>query len=274
MYNMLKYFNKSLFSNRWAIDSLAKISVLLSPLMRPGIFFFHQGRCGSQVVASLLSQHPKISSYQEIFQPYMQKKSLPTKPENMLRMRRVYSIPSYAVVEAKFFECQHLSLLDLSIRDFVDVVRRCGFRKFIILNRLNYLRKIVSTRIAIARGGKWHYKANDEVPTTTVRLDVEKTFIMGKAAPIVDLFKYFDEQYQILRVALAGEDVLELTYEEDIFDDPMIAYNKVCNWLGLERFPARVIYRRTNVKELSEVVENWGEVSGVLSDTQYAWMVK
>jgi hypothetical protein len=205
----------------------------------------------------------------------MKKKRLPTGAENMLRMRRVLSFPNYAVVEFKFFGCQHLGLVGISIGDFINVAKQCGFGKFIILNRRNYLKRIVSSQVGLARGGKWHAKMNEEVAPVTIHLDVENVNLgYRKATPLVELFEYMDEQYQRLRTALAREDVIELTYEEDIFHDPMVAFNKICQWLNVESISLQINYRRTSVNELNEVVENWREVSEVLLSTQYAWMVE
>jgi hypothetical protein len=257
------------------MDAMTKISAPFSQLMRPGVFFFHQGRCGSSVVADLLGQHPKISSYSEIFNRYFNKRRLPTKPENMLRSTRLRAFANYSVVEAKFFECQHLAVLGLSVGEFVNLVRSCGFRKFIILNRYNYLRKVISEKIGFVRG-RYVYRVNEDTPPLiTICLDVENVSILGKTAPIVDLFMYMDEQYQRLRTALAGEDVLELSYEEDIFNDPMVAYTKVCDWLGVESSPVQVRQRKTpSIMDLNKVIENWSSVVEALSGTRYAWMVK
>jgi len=274
----MKSFKKRLLLNRWAMNFLSKMSVLFSPWMRPGVCFYHQGRCGSTVVANLLGQHPKIFDCGEIFLPYVRKKYLPTKPENILRVWQTLAFPKFPLAAVKFFECMDLSVLGLNITEFVDVVRHCGYRKFIILNRKNYLRKIVSREMAIQRKGKWHFKVNEEPPLVTIRLDVENLRIGAKTAPktahIVDIFKYMDEQYQCLRMALAGEDVLELTYEEDIFNDPVSAYTKVCNWLNVESLVSQIGFRRSNVMKLDEVVENWSEVLEALRGTQYAWMTK
>ena len=83
-----------------------------------------------------------------------------------------------------------------------------------------------------------------------------------------------DEQYQKLHTALEGEDVLNLTYENDIMQDPVRAYKKVCNWLELEEKPVKINLARTNNRGLNEVVENWGEVVSTLEGTDYAWMVE
>jgi hypothetical protein len=263
-----------LLSSKRGIDLLAKASVPLSPWTPSGVFFFHQGRCGSTVVARLLNQHPKLSALGEIFEQPYQESQLPTKTENMLRARRAQAFPNRVIVEAKFFECQHLALLGQNISEFVDCIQRSGYKRFILLNRNNYLKKVVSGKIGRERGGKFHYKKNEEVPDARIHIDVRSVVLLGKTAPIVDLFEYMDEQYEKLRIALKGEDVLELTYEEDILDDPRVAYSKVCHWLGIENVPVKIDLRRTNVVEIDKVVRNWGEVSSALAGTRYAWMVK
>ena len=104
-----------------------------SPLTPDGIFFFHQGRCGSTILANLLGQHPGICSYGEIFEHYMKDRRLPAAPTTMLRERRVRSFRRRALVEAKFFECQHLSLMGLSIEQFAELAKNAGFKKYIVL---------------------------------------------------------------------------------------------------------------------------------------------
>ena len=73
---------------------------------------------------------------------------------------------------------------------------------------------------------------------------------------------------------LAGEDVLELSYEDDIAEDPRAAYARVCTWLGLEVVPAEPDLRRTNPRALREVISNWDEVANGLAGTPYAWMLE
>jgi hypothetical protein len=180
--------------------------------------------------------------------------------------------PKYAVAEAKFFECQHLSLLNLSIGEFADLLRQSGYRKFIILNRRNYLKTVVSTQIGLARGNQWHLKVGEEMPRISVRLDIDHVSIQGKTCPMINLFEYMDKQYEILRRSLAEEDVLALTYEDDISGDPRVAYTKVCRWLGLEAVPVGIPLKKINTDELNEVVENWSEVVAALAGTRYAWM--
>ena len=105
-----------------------------------------------------------------------------------------------------------------------------------------------------------------------ITLDPACVGIVGKLAPLTEMFGYMDAQYARLRAALTGEDVLELSYEDDIAEDPRVACARVCAWLGLEAADTTTDLSRTNTRELSEVIDNWDEVVATLADTPYAWM--
>jgi hypothetical protein len=253
---------------------MAALARPLAPFLAEGVFFFHQGRCGSTVLAHLLDQHPRLTAFGEIFETPYQRRRLPASAAAMLRARRAQALPGQAIVEAKFFECQHLSLLGLSLEAFVDLLRDCGYRRFIVLDRKNYLKKIVSSRMAMARGRRFHYAAGEAVPDTRISLDVTGVQILGKHAPMAEMFAYMDGQYARLRAALDGEAVLELTYEDDVAQDPRAAYARICSWLGLETAPAETDMSRANPRALREVISNWDEVAQALAGTPYAWMLE
>jgi len=256
-----------------AAYTLAALSRPLAPWLDEGVFVFHQGRCGSTVLAHLLDRHPRLTAFGEIFETPYQRRRLPAPAAAMLRARRTQALPGRAVVEAKFFECQHLSLLGLRIEAFVELLRACGYRRFVVLDRKNYLQKILSSRLALARGRRFHYAAAEAVPETRVDIDVDDVQILGKHAPMREMFAYMDDQYARLRAALDGETVLELTYEDDIAADPRAAYTRICTWLGLEPVPAETDLRRANTRAPREVISNWDEVARTLAGTPYAWML-
>ncbi len=268
-------FTLNLFANNgFAIDSAANISRLYSSWMPGGIFLFHQGRCGSTILADLLGQHPKIRSNGEIFNPFHGDKKLPTTPKNMLMGRRAIALKSYTLVEAKFFECQHLAIFNSDIEEFVGILRESGFDKFIILSRKNFLRKLLSILVAKKRGNKWHIQSTeDKPPVVKVHLDTQRVCIQGKCAPIVEMFDYMDRQYEKLREALRGENVLEIAYEDHIYNDPQIAYLKVCDWLNIDSYEAKIRYQKSVTDTPVVLVDNWEEVVEKLKDTQYFWMV-
>jgi hypothetical protein len=258
----------------WQLHRSRPFGALIAPLAREGVFFFHHGRCGSTVLERLLNQHSRLRTFGEIFERPHRLGHLPAPPSNMLRACRTAAIPAHAIVEAKFFECQHLTLFGWSIPDFVECVKNAGYRRYIFLNRENYLRKVVSAEVARKRGRKWHFRSGETVPTTTVSLDINAVTIQGKTEPILDLFAYMDAQCEKLRKTLQDDDVLELTYEEDIVKDPQAAYRKVCEWLGLTATPAQVQLERSGTRALSDTVENWKDVVAALAGTRYEWMLE
>lgn len=240
--------------------------------------FLHHGRCGSTVLAQLLEQHPKLRSFSEIFNRHFNSpdKSLPAPPLNMLRACRTVAAPATALVEVKFFECQHLSLFPHTTAEFLECAGAAGYARYLLLDRKNYLHKVVSTAQARARGGKGNYAfaAGQNVPVTTVELDVTAVAIQGKTAPIVELFEYMDAQNAQLRQQLVGADVLDLTYEDDIERDPHAAYAKICGWLGHEVVPTTVKLTRTRTTAVPQTVRNWDEVAAALTGTRYEWMLQ
>jgi hypothetical protein len=265
---------RSLTARAPAVRTLSALSRPLGPWLREGVFMFHQGRCGSTVLSQLIDQHPRLAAFGEIFETPYQRRRLPASGAAMLRARRAQAFPGRAVVEAKFFECQHLALIGCDIRGFVELLRRAGYRRFIVLDRKNYLKKLVSARLAVARGRRFHVAAGEAVPDVRVRLDPTGVEILGKHAPLTEMFGYMDAQYAKLRRALEGEDVLELTYEDDIAREPRAAFGKVCGWLAVGAAAAETDLARTNRRALSAVIENWDEVADALSGTRYAWMLE
>ena len=257
-----------------AMRGLAGLGRPLAPWLPAGVFMFHQGRCGSTVLSRLLGAHPRLTACSEIFETPYQCGRLPAPAGTMLRAKRVQAFPGRAIVEAKFFECQHLSLLGVGLEDFVGLVRASGYREFIVLDRRNYLKKIVSSGLAVARGQRYHYAAGEAIPEIKVEIDLNRVGILGKQAPMLEMFAYMDAQYARLRAELAGEDMLELSYEEDIAESPLAAYAKVCSWLGLEAPAAEPDLRRTNPHPLREVIGNWDEIAAALAGTRYAWMLE
>jgi hypothetical protein len=143
--NLAVVFHKRFSDLHWGVDQMKQLkekfkkyrrarsvaSRLLCPLTPNGICFLHQGRCGSTVLGNMLNQHPRISFRGEIFEHFMKEKRLPIAPTTMLREHRIKSYPQRPVVAVKFFECQHLSLMGLGIKQFVERVKNAGFKKIL-----------------------------------------------------------------------------------------------------------------------------------------------
>ena len=75
------------------------------------------------------------------------------------------------------------------------------------------------------------------------------------------------------RRLLTGREILDLTYEDDIADDPHRAYRRICDFLGVTPEPVEVRYGRTTPFPLSGVIENFDEVKAALASTEFEWML-
>ena len=87
-------------------------------------------------------------------------------------------------------------------------------------------------------------------------------------------FGDIDCYYDRLEMQLKDKETLFLTYENDLQDNPLAGYYKVCDFLGFECEEPTVIMQRTNPFALSETIENYDEVCESLQPTQYAWMLE
>ena len=83
-----------------------------------------------------------------------------------------------------------------------------------------------------------------------------------------DMRRYIDEARQ------RGERWLHLVYEDDIEQSPKVAYEKVCEFLGVEAVEVECLYQRINTAPLSEIIENYDEVREYLRGTRYEAMLE
>ena len=147
-----------------------------------------------------------------------------------------------------------------------------GFTHFILLDRRNRLRKIISSIIA-HQAGIYHIKHTDRSSLRTVHVDVENVQIDFDSKPLIDHLSGYDDGMQAITEKLAGRKVLSLTYEEDIQDDPGAAYRRVCDFLGVKPEAVAVDLARTNPFRLCDMVQNWDDVERILVETKYKWML-
>lgn len=241
---------------------------------------FHIGRSGSTVLGDLLNQHPHVHWLGEIYEwPEFRDRPAAPGPGSELLRRLQSRLPAVtkpvAGIEAKFY---HLHDHGVALHDFLDELRGAvagtGRCRFIVLRRKNYLRKIVSS-LAARQRGQWFARPGGPVPPP-VRLEInpDRVCIDGDAQPLLDYLRDWDAQFDQLEAALSGESALSLTYEDDIEQDPLVAYRKVCRYLGLESGTPEVRYGRTTPEPLSDIVTTLGAVRRALAGSGYEWMAQ
>lgn len=240
---------------------------------------FHIGRSGSTVLGDLLNQHPGVQWLGEIYEwpEFRDRPAAPGPGSELLRRLRT-RLPAVrkpvAGIEAKFY---HLHDHGVALHDFLDELRGeaagTGRCRFIVLRRKNYLRKIVSS-LAARQRGRWFARPGSPVPPVRLEINPERVCIDGDAQPLLDYLRDWDAQFDQLDATLATEGALSLTYEDDIEQDPLVAYRKVCRYLGLEPGAPEVRYYRTTPEPLPDIVTTLDAVRRALAGSGYEWMAE
>ena len=249
-----------------------------------GVATWHEGRCGSSVLGSLLNQHSQIQAANEIFSRYMPRRwgerPVPAMGEVLHQAVEETSKPILQI-EIKSLRAQNRSLYPaLTLDDWLSQLLAHGFRRQMILHRRNGLRRLVSHLMA-QRSGVF-VEAAAEPRRKRPPLQVN-TFAIREGAETHDLVHWLDLYASTHRqlvnaleswTALHGLPApLQLVYEESLEADPQVGYRQLCAWLELEAEPVTLLHRRINPEPLPQLIANWEEIRGLLAPTPHAWML-
>ena len=173
--------------------------------------------------------------------------------------------------------------MGLTIEQAVEFFKRKNLNHFIFLQRRNVLRKYISGQL-----GKintfWHKRKGEALPAdyrSLLHVDFADGGKMSGRTDCNMLTRLDAEQAynQSMRDYIAearqrGERWLHLVYEDDIEQSPKVAYEKVCEFLGVEAVEVECLYQRINTAPLSEIIENYDEVREYLRGTRYEAMLE
>jgi hypothetical protein len=235
---------------------------------------FHHGRCGSSVLGDLLDQHSALRWDGEVFNF---KRSFWTEratsadradPLGVLEQRLGKSRKPLYGFECKFY---HARLIGFPLEDLVPALERLGFTRFVVLDRRNTLRKVVSSLVATRRGSA-RVPAGTAVPLLRVHVPVDAVPIDSTCKPLVELLRDYQDGVRRIEALLADRAVLRLRYEDDLAQDPLAGYRAVCGFLGLPAEQPQVRLGRTTPYPWRQVVENPEAVVAALAGTEFAWM--
>ena len=256
MANTSRYFPKT-----HKLLFLAPLS-LLRPL---NVCMWHCGRCGSTVLADLLRQDTRIHWGKEILEHYslyaeshLDRNAAWKNAKNIIRYNKI--LGAHKIYG---FEMKHAQLIRIGIdtKTAVEFAKRLNFNKSIILERKNYLRAVVSSKVG-RKINKWHIEKNESQDLTKITLDPNT---------IENVLESYSNFYSELHEELDGE-LLMLEYERDILNDPLIGYRKVVNYLGLAPQDVLVRKGRTNPGKLDDIVTNLDEIRQRLDGSRFEWM--
>ena len=236
----------------------------------------HNGRCGSTVVGDLLAQNPNMHWASELYTPLfakwqkehpnrfplLEQKAIVEKPIEILKNSISETTkPYYGVVFKPF----HFTISGSSATEFLNQSFLLNFTYFILIRRKNWLRSIVSAKIS-AKTDVWHFYGKDIAKLKKIHLP------LNKPEPLVKEIENLEIQMQEVETLLAGKNVLNLTYEDDIEQDPQKAYRSICEFVDMEATKASVSLNKTNPFPLKDIIENFAEVKAALQNTPYEWM--
>lgn len=252
------------------------IGKLSYPTQSASVAMLHAGRSGSTVVGDLLNQHGEIFWDSEIFQndrmhplPGKVIRQLKKHPNVIIKLRRARTEKPIYGFETKF---DHLDHLKMGIQSYIEQLRQAQFNYFIVLERKNYLRRIVSHFVGLANN-RWHQKKDEKGKITQVKIDVETLCLGLHCQSLLAHLQDHDLMLAETKRLLHHDHLLWLTYEDDVMHNPKDAYQKICEFLGVKHNPVDVRYRRTNPYALSDIILNFEDVQKVLRHTPYAWMM-
>ncbi|UCC57309.1 MAG: hypothetical protein JSU75_06210 [Gammaproteobacteria bacterium] len=166
--------------------------------------------------------------------------------------------------------------LDMTLPGYLEMLEALGFSHFIILERKNHLRRIVS--MMIARKTSQLYR-RVVVDPSLVRIELEVgQLVLGRGKDLeprslVAHLEREQESMRLLKQLLSDRRSLHLVYEDDISSDPIVAYRRVCEFTGIGYYNVSVKYYKTNPFDLAEVLTNFSEVERVLCGTPFEWML-
>jgi hypothetical protein len=253
----------------------------VTSLLRPGaVAMFHIGRCGSTVLADLLRQNKKICWDGEIYQAHcnwLESKGIILAPNSLreqspfelLQRHMRFSGARYYGFEIKFY---NLRCYGIETQVFVDEIEKLGIERFILLERRNYLRKIVSSVVA-EKAGKYHLRIGSNPEFVRVKIEVDELDLDYDRKSLLDHLRGFRDDVLNFQRIMNGRGFLKLTYEDDIMQDPVKTSIQVCEFLGISPAPAVIRYTRSTPFPLRDVVANFREVETALAGTEFAWML-
>jgi len=235
-----------------------------------GLALVHWGRCGSTVLGFLLNQHPcvywdgealMLERKSECWLRRLQGARGKSNLDDLRRLMRYARGRTYAVSANGPFGYS-------SSRELIDDLLTLGFDRFVVLERKNTLRRVVSAHIGM-RHKAWVLRRGKSPRLRQVEVPLQ--FPNGDT--LLQRLRMLQDWYAKARQELSGLPTLELTYEEQIMQNPQVAYRLVCDFIGLEAVPVRVLFDRVNPYPLQQMVTNYDAIAAALQDTEFEWML-
>jgi len=250
-------------------------------MFQKNVIMLHIGRCGSTVVSQLLIQHPDIHWSKELYSPIflewqrknMGKETIGQMPEDAISYLQKDMKEAHKRIYGFEMKPFHFRLVGYSAKSYIHQLSSLDFNNFILLDRKNRLRKIVSSLIARKRG-RYHIEHQTKAKLTKVHVNVDDVRIDFDSKPLIKYLSDYDKEINRLKKFMKEKRVLQLTYEDDIQEDPQKAFERICEFLGLQTSNATITLSRVNPFPIRDMIDNFKEVQEILANSPYEWMLE
>lgn len=232
------------------------------------IVTFHTHRCGSTVLGDLLNQHPEIHWDGEIYDrltKYCTNK-MKKKPVKYIDYRKNYVTYPYYGMEVTIVHLIHF-FKHLKLTEFIKILKSKGFDNFIILERKNYLRRMISGYILFET---MKFKSKNSNPKLN---KITLPVIYKDGETIIDKIEFLKKFYSDLNDIMKNEKHLKLYYEDDILTNPVIACEKVIDFLDIKMHSPNINLKKQNPFPIKDILINFEEVEKHLKNTKFEWML-
>lgn len=239
----------------------------MSAYSQDRIAIIHAGRCGSTIMGEMLHRYEGVYFDGEIFndQRYVEEYQHYKYDPFALLQYIGYSanVPRY-VFAMKPFPNEEPRINDFGITELVEALQSVGVTHYILTRRENHLKRKASSIIANATS-IWHSRE---------KVKRKVSIYIPYDEEMLQSFQEVDKQYDQLEQAIPENQLLKLSYEEDIEKDPLIGHRKICDFIGLEFTDPGFVSERTNPFRLEDNVINYKELKTTLKGSALEWMLE
>ena len=227
------------------------------PITEPKFVVFAQGRTGSELLVSLLNNHPRIHCEGELLNAKLNTKIV--FPQLYVQGRRAkYPEKAYGF-KVKIYQLTEDQHTDPQI--FMHGLQSKGW-KVIYLQRENLLRNSISCILGFQRN-KWHDRSKNPLK--------EQKFTMACDRLLYELERrdiYTEKEAEILERI----DHIKIVYERDLLggENHQNTCDRLFAYLGLPSVGVRAKLKKTTSNRLSDFIENYEEIESAIAQTKYA----
>lgn len=237
------------------------------------------------MLGSLLAQNSHIAYSNEIYSRYMPRRRgnqvLPSLGQVLDSAREGVYRP-WHLFEIKHLSDQNLGLYPMLSRlDWLQYLIANGYRHHVVMRRRNGLRRIVS-HLRAAQTGQYVVNSVRHLQSPLkVEVSLESIVHGFASRSLLEWLEIYEQGHEemmsVLKECYLNDGsiaFLELTYEDNIQNDPIKAYRMVCEFLSVPCESVDVRHAAINSGLLTDLISNFDAVCDCLSTTRFAWMLE